>query len=249
MSELSSWHCSFLLAVGAAASVMTLSAVQYVWAIDWAQFLKAASFEVVARLVEFVQSSCAEAPLRISDWMDSAHCFSLTPRHCASAVAGFNQNAARVMREAAGIVAKGFIDSVLRVILLVFSKCRAKLWFLHPLNGGICDRYCLQKTLAMLKLVTTSFQCSVPCACRYRWAVLQQCGSPALLCCLLLLKTYCKAHCKEQVHRIKKALVASLNRCWREQCVFSSSRSVGLPIECSWSPAWWASKIRSKLQP
>ena len=122
MSELSSRHCSFLLAVGAAASVMTLSAVQYFWAIDWAQFLKAASFEVVAKLVEFVQSSCAEVPLRISDWMDSAHCCSLTPRHCASAVAGFNQSAARVIREAAGIGAKVFINSVLRVILLVFPN-------------------------------------------------------------------------------------------------------------------------------
>jgi hypothetical protein len=49
--------------------------------------LKAASFEVVAKLVELVQMACAEALLRISDWMDSAHYFSLTPCHCASAAA------------------------------------------------------------------------------------------------------------------------------------------------------------------
>ena len=84
--------------------------MQYFWAIEYAQSLKDASFEVVAKLLEFVQISCAEALFRISDWIDSAHCFSLTPCHCASVAGGVNQNAASMMSEAAEIGARGFID-------------------------------------------------------------------------------------------------------------------------------------------
>lgn len=88
MSELLRRQCSFLLAIGAEDSVLLPWAAQYFWAIELAQFLKAASFEVVAKLVELVQITFAEDSLRISDWMDSAHCFSFTPCHCASAAAG-----------------------------------------------------------------------------------------------------------------------------------------------------------------
>ena len=95
--------------MGAVAAVVSPSTAQYFWAIYWAQFLKAASFEVVAKLVEFVQMSCAEVSLRISDSMDSDHFFSLTPCHCASDALGLNQNAASSRSEVAEIGARGFI--------------------------------------------------------------------------------------------------------------------------------------------
>ena len=61
MSELSRRQCSFLLTIGVEDSVLLPWAAQYFWAIEFAQFLKAASFEVVAKLVELVQIACAEA--------------------------------------------------------------------------------------------------------------------------------------------------------------------------------------------
>ena len=85
MSELSRGQCSFLLTIGVEDSVLLPWAAHYFWAIELAQLLKAASFEVVAKLVELVQIAFAEDLLRISDWMDSAQCFSLTPCHCAFA--------------------------------------------------------------------------------------------------------------------------------------------------------------------
>ena len=109
MSELSRGQCSFLLTIGVEDSVLLPWAAQYFWAIEFAQFLKAASFEVVAKLVELVQIACAEDLLRISDWMDSAHCFSLTPCHCASAAAGDTDDDEIITAEATKIEARCFL--------------------------------------------------------------------------------------------------------------------------------------------
>jgi hypothetical protein len=106
------------LAIDVEDSVFLPSAVQYFWAIELAQFLKAASFEVVAKLVELVQIAIAEDLLRISDWMDSAHRFSLTPCHCASAAAGGTHDDEIITAEATELEASRFINSGLRVIIL-----------------------------------------------------------------------------------------------------------------------------------
>ena len=71
--------------MGAVAAVVAPSTAQYFWAIDRAQSLKAISFEIVAKSVEFMQMSWAKALLRMLVSMDSTHFFSLTPCHCAFA--------------------------------------------------------------------------------------------------------------------------------------------------------------------
>ena len=53
--------------MGVGDPVLLASTAQYFWAIESAQLLKAVSFEVVAKLVEFVQIACAEDLLRVSD--------------------------------------------------------------------------------------------------------------------------------------------------------------------------------------
>ncbi len=95
--------------MGAAASVFSNPSLQYFWAIEYAQSLKATSFEVSAELEELVHIVSAEAPLRISDWMDSAHFFSLTPCHCACADGVAQQSAVNKNSEVAEIGARGFI--------------------------------------------------------------------------------------------------------------------------------------------
>ena len=144
ISELSRRQCSFILTIGVEDPVLLPWAAQYFWAIEFAQFLKAASFEVVAKLVELVQIACAEDLLRISDWMDSAHCFSLTPCHCASAAAGGIDDDEIITAEATKIEARCFMNSGLREILFYFLSIDATPCFLHPLNGGfwmVVSRY------------------------------------------------------------------------------------------------------------
>ena len=109
MSELSRRHSSSLLAMGAVASVFATPSVQYFCAIDEAQFLKESSFDVVAKFVEFVQIVSADAPFLMSDSINSAHFFSLTPCHCACADGGAQQSAVNKNSDVAEIGTRGFM--------------------------------------------------------------------------------------------------------------------------------------------
>ena len=96
----------------------SFSSLQYFCAIELAQTLKVASFEVVAKLVEFVQIVSAEAWLLISDWINSAHFFSLTPFHGVSADEGITQDAEIITTAAMEIEDRRLINSGLREIFL-----------------------------------------------------------------------------------------------------------------------------------
>ena len=99
-------------------STPSFSSVQYFCAIELAQTLNAASFEVVAKLVEFVQMVSAEAWLLMLDWINSAHFFSLTPCHSVSAAEGIRQDAEIMTTEAMEIEDRRLINSGLREIFL-----------------------------------------------------------------------------------------------------------------------------------
>ena len=71
--------------------------------------------------MEFVQIVSAEACLLISDWINSAHFFSLTPLHGVSAAEGIRQDAEIITTEVMEIEDRRLINSGLREILLRFS--------------------------------------------------------------------------------------------------------------------------------
>ena len=64
---------------------------------------------MVAKFVEFVQIVSADAALLISDSINSAHFFSFTPFHCASAEGGDTQDAVIITSEAAESGIRRFI--------------------------------------------------------------------------------------------------------------------------------------------
>ncbi len=109
MSELLRRHSSSLFAIGAVASVFSNPSAQYFRAIEYAQSLKATSIEASAELEELVHIVFAEARLRISDWMDSPHFFSLTPCHYACADGGAQQSAVNKNSDMAEIGTRGFM--------------------------------------------------------------------------------------------------------------------------------------------
>lgn len=107
--------------MGAVASVFVTSSVQYFCAIDEAQFLKESSVDVVAKFVEFVQIVSADAPFWMSDSINSAHFFSLTPCHCACADGGAQQSAVNKNSDVAEIGTRGFMGWWMEDVPMAFA--------------------------------------------------------------------------------------------------------------------------------